>query len=105
MDNQKNLILAVVFSIIVLVIFDTFFAPKKPISNQQITDSEIEVKNDEDKFIPNISEKIVQSETPKIRENRIKFNMQRLSGTINLFGATFDDVFLKDYFHSLEKKK
>ena len=104
MDNQKNLILAVVFSIIVLVIFDTFFAPKKPISNQQITDSELEVQNDEDKFIPNISEKTVQSETPKIKEDRINFNMKRLSGTINLFGATFDDVFLKDYYHSLDKK-
>ena len=104
MDNQKNLILAVVFSIIVLVIFDTFFAPKKPISNQQITDSEVEVQNDEDKFIPNISEKTVQSETPKIKEDRINFNMKRLSGTINLFGATFDDVFLKDYYHSLDKK-
>ena len=104
MDNQKNLILAVVFSIIVLVIFDTFFAPKKPISNQQITNSEVEVQNDEDKFIPNISEKTVQSETPKIKEDRINFNMKRLSGTINLFGATFDDVFLKDYYHSLDKK-
>ena len=104
MDNQKNLILAVVFSIIVLIVFDTFFAPKKPISDQQIINSEVEVQNEEDKFIPNISEKIVQSETPKIKEDRIKFNMQRLSGTINLFGATFDDVFLKDYFHSLDKK-
>ena len=104
MDNQKNLILAVVFSIIVLVVFDTFFAPKKPISNQQITDSEVEVQNDEDKFIPNISEKTVPSETLKIKEDRVKFNMKRLSGTINLFGATFDDVFLKDYYHSLDKK-
>ena len=29
MDNQKNLLLAVVFSLVILIGFDFFFAPKK----------------------------------------------------------------------------
>ena len=41
MDNQKNLLLAVVFSLIVLIGYDFFFNPQKKIN---------EPKN-EDKFI------------------------------------------------------
>ena len=37
MDNQKNLILAVTFSILVLIVFDFFV--NKPIREQAMTDS------------------------------------------------------------------
>ena len=101
MENQKNLILAVVFSIIVLVVFDTFFAPKRPdLENKTIEqDSAVSI---EEKNIPIISDKFKSEDKNLVQEKRIAFDMKRLRGSINLYGATLDDIVLKDYFESLD---
>ena len=101
MENQKNLILAVVFSIIVLVIFDTFFAPKSPSVENKFVDRESSFSQEE-KNVPIISDKFKSEDISSIKENRVSFDMERLKGTINLYGATFDDIVLKDYFRSLD---
>ena len=101
MENQKNLILAVVFSIIVLVIFDTFFAPKSPNVENKFVDQESSLSQEE-KNVPIISDKFKSEDISSIKENRVSFDMERLKGTINLYGATFDDIVLKDYFRSLD---
>tara|TARA_B100001564_G_scaffold357101_1_gene372637 strand:+ start:431 stop:2113 length:1683 start_codon:yes stop_codon:yes gene_type:complete len=105
MDNQKNLLLAVVFSLIILIGYDFFFAPKKNESNKT-------------QFNENISEEIADKDTPSIdtssvkksnktitSEKRIQFKANRIEGSINLHGATIDDIILSDYFQTIEKKK
>ena len=96
-DNQKNLILAVVFSLIVLIGYDFFFNPKtKRVSQEQFEN--IEDSNQRpDQDIPSLDKKEKDIEGQK--EKRIFFRSQRLEGSINLYGATFDDIFLKDYFN------
>ena len=46
MDNQKNLLLAVVFSLVVLIGYDAFFNPKTQVQNQQ----QIELQNNDVEF-------------------------------------------------------
>ncbi len=103
MDNQKNLLLAVIFSLIVLIGYDFFFNPKTQQINNPINDKKIILK-DKDQDIP-----VLDSKNPKknkeFREKRINFKSQRLEGSINLYGATFDDLLLRDYFKTIEKKE
>ena len=41
----------------------------------------------------------------KNKEKRINFESKRLEGSINLYGATFDELFLKDYFRTIGKNE
>ena len=59
MDNQKNLLLAVVFSLVILIGFDFFFAPKKSEINK------VQVNE-------NISEESLDKNTPSIDSSLIK---------------------------------
>ena len=95
MENQKNLILAVVFSVLVLLIFDFFF-PQRQV-NIEPTES-VSEKTKQEKFEPEISGSIPKIKASQsYKQDRITFNMNRVKGSINLYGATFDDVILKDY--------
>ena len=110
MDNQKNLLIAVVLSVVILVGFDFFFKPeKKQLQESSVEQNQIDqnVDSDKDENIPSINSQIenVQVDKNKILEERISFNSKRLSGTINLIGATLDDLSLKDYFESISKEK
>jgi len=110
MDNQKNLLIAVVLSVVILVGFDFFFKPeKKQLQESSVEQNQINqnVGSDKDENIPSINSQIenVQVDENKILEERISFNSKRLSGTINLIGATLDDLSLKDYFESISKEK
>ena len=110
MDNQKNLLIAVVLSVVILVGFDFFFKPeKKQLQESSVEQNQINqnVGSDKDENIPSINSQIetTQVDENKILEERISFNSKRLSGTINLIGATLDDLSLKDYFESINKEK
>ena len=95
MDNQKNLILAVTFSILVLIVFDFFV--NKPIREQAMTDS-IDAENIDEELDPKISNPQFSIEKDDdVKENRVSFDLKRIQGSINLYGATFDDIILKDY--------
>ena len=59
MDNQKNLLLAVVFSLIILIGYDFFFAPKKNELNKT-------------QFNENNSEEISDKDTPSIDTSLVK---------------------------------
>ena len=105
MDNQKNLLLAVVFSLVILIGFDFFFAPKKSEVNKVQVNENISEET-LDKNTPSIDSSIVKkSNKIKSSEKRIKFKANRIEGSINLFGATIDDIILSDYFQTIEKKK
>ena len=109
MDNQKNLLIAVVLSVVILVGFDFFFKPKK----KQFQENSVEqtqmnqrVDSGEDDNLPSINSQIENkaNKDDKLVEERITFNSKRLSGTINLIGATMDDLSLKDYFETINKE-
>ena len=105
MDNQKNLLLAVVFSLVILIGFDFFFAPKKSEINKVQVNENISEET-LDKNTPSIDSSLIKkSNEIKSSEKRIKFKANRIEGSINLFGATIDDIILSDYFQKIEKKK
>ena len=105
MDNQKNLLLAVVFSLVILIGFDFFFAPKKSEVNKVQVNENISEET-LDKNTPSIDSSLIKkSNEIKSSEKRIKFKANRIEGSINLFGATIDDIILSDYFQTIEKKK
>ena len=105
MDNQKNLLLAVVFSLIILIGYDFFFAPKKnELNKTQFNETISEEISDKD--TPSIDTSLVKkSNKNKSSEKRVQFKANRIEGSINLFGATIDDIILSDYFRTIEKKE
>jgi len=111
MDNQKNLLIAVVLSVVILVGFDFFFKPeKKKLQDSGIQQNQVNqtIDSEKDENIPSINSQIENTQVNKknkILEERITFQSKRLSGTINLVGATMDDLSLKDYFETINKEK
>lgn len=104
MDNQKNLLLAVVCSLVVLIGYDFFFNPKTQKSNQ-IQNNEKRVDNqNEDNSVPILESKESVKKTA-FKEKRVTFESQRIEGSINLYGATFDDLSLKDYYETINKSE
>jgi len=104
MENQKNLLLAVVFSLIVLIGYDFFFNPKEHAYQDNQIKNDAESLNKNDKNVPTIESRET-SEEKKIKEKRVNFISKRLEGSLNLYGATFDDLLLRDYFTTIEKKE
>ncbi|MEL0124744.1 MAG: membrane protein insertase YidC [Alphaproteobacteria bacterium] len=109
MDNQKNLLIAVVLSVVILVGFDFFFKPeKKKFQENSIEQTQMNQRVDsgEDDNLPSINPQVENKakKDDKLLEERITFNSKRLSGTINLIGATMDDLSLKDYFETINKE-
>ena len=114
MDNQKNLLLAVVFSIAVLFGFDFFFGPNREVPLEKINDSQGAINSESPDIITS-----TDSETPSIKstpslsekqksdykEKRVSFKAKRIEGSINLYGATIDEVILSDYFETIKKEK
>ena len=104
MDNQKNLLLAVVLSLIILIGYDFIFAPDEPVrqnTEEQIIEPEV-LKDD----IPSISStETIEPSKSKQKENRVKFKSGRLEGSLNLYGSTFDDLILSDYFETINREK
>ena len=110
MDNQKNLLLAVIFSIVVLVGYDFFFAPKKQIQNNlnniNINNDSLKDKQELETDAPSISEKLPsKTSNTSLNEKRVSFKSKRLEGSINLYGATIDEIILSDYFETIDKEK
>ena len=111
MDNQKNLLLAVVFSIAVLFGFDFFFGPNKTVQKDNIIDSSESLKNDKSSSIDTEAPSIKAPPSLSLKQNnnynekRINFKANRIEGSINLFGATIDEIILSDYFETIKKEK
>ena len=108
MDNQKNLLLAVIFSIAVLVGYDFFFAPKKELQSNlnDINNDTLPKKQGTESEAPSISEKLSsKSNNSNFNEKRVSFKSQRLEGSINLYGATIDEIILSDYFETINREK
>lgn len=111
MDNQKNLLLAVVFSIAVLFGFDFFFGPNKTVQKDNIIVNSESLKNDKSSSIDTEAPSIKSPPSLSVKQNnnynekRINFKANRIEGSINLFGATIDEIILSDYFETIKKEK
>ena len=90
MNEQKNLLLAIVASLIILLIFQYLFPTER-----KMTEENVEAEN-QIKEVPR--EKILDREEIVKNNKRIYFSeTSRIKGSISLIGARFDDVILKDY--------
>ena len=90
MNEQKNLLLAIVASLIILLIFQYLFPTERKIIEENV-ESENQIKE-----VP--QEKILDREEIVKNNKRIYFSeSSRIKGSISLLGARFDDVILKDY--------
>ena len=96
MNEQKNLLLAIVASLIILLIFQYFFPNKS--DTQKAEYSNITVENNTNNNI----NKIFSREEIVSKDSRVFISEKsRLKGSISLIGARFDDIILKDYNETL----
>ena len=98
MNEQKNLLLAIVSSLLILLIFQYFF-PNKP-DNKKLEGSKINIENN----LVTAPEKILPRDKIVTNDNRVFISKEsRLKGSLSLIGARFDDVILKDYNATLSE--
>ena len=119
--ETRNLILAIVLSVGVLLLWTVFIeAPRQQVANQvsnvDLNINEIEGTNldSEDLNYENFSEdsstNSLEAMEPKLsideslkENNRITIDSNKLSGSINLTGLSFDDIVLKDYKNNINQ--
>ena len=101
MNEQKNLLLAIVASLLILLVFQYFFPNKSDIKTMDNNNINNSIENN----IDSIQSKILPREEIVASDSRIFISKKsRLKGYISLKGARFDDIILKDYNKSLSKE-
>ena len=92
--EQRNLVLAIVLSLAILLGFQYFFPPPKPVIPPASTDASTSSPAAlvTSKLSAALSAEAVNAATP-----RVSISTARLVGSINLAGARFDDLSLRDY--------
>ena len=108
MSDQKNLILAVVFSLLVLFIYQKVFvepqlAEQRAVEFQSLADDGGQGFFVEDSAVegPGAIPETTTTSTPE-PSPRIEIATMRLSGSLALRGARFDDLILNDYVETLD---
>ena len=99
MNEQKNLLLAIVVSLLILLIFQYFFPTNKEDINTKEESKNLEMGKE--LFVQNNKkrEEIISD------QERVFFSKDsRLKGSISLKGLRFDDIILKDYNETVDKE-
>ena len=105
MDNQRNLIFAVVLCGLMILLYDSaisYFYPAPPESEQaeRATTPEQraaqEIAN-ETGVAPSVAQQAVDLDEALASGNRVAIDAPRVEGSINLVGARVDDIELKDH--------
>ncbi|MBV6633715.1 MAG: membrane protein insertase YidC [Alphaproteobacteria bacterium] len=126
MPDQRNLILAVVLSVLVILGFHFFYEQprREAIQAQQermaaeaelqqeqqqrvLSDGDLPTPDDVAPVSETIAAGAVRDRTEVIAETdaRLKINTARLHGSINLVGGRIDDLTLADYHETVERKR
>ena len=96
MGDQKNLLLAILVSLVVLLGFQLLF-PNEQKPNKQIENKSLE-NNEVSQPFPNVIEEKERSREEVISESkRININNSFISGSLSLTGARIDHLILKNY--------
>ena len=99
----KNVLLAIIFSTIVLVGWATFFEP--PVVQQQVDDNQVSKNQDLPSPSLDENEKEIKNEVSRNdvinNTNRIKIENANIKGSISLEGAIIDDIIFKNYNETL----
>jgi len=106
MNEQGNLLLAIVLSLLILLGFNIFFeAPKmkkEAETKKQIEQTDNLIKNNADSSENNITGYLELNDALS-KDKRIKIDSPRLQGSINLKGLKIDDLTFKNYKKTLDK--
>jgi YidC/Oxa1 family membrane protein insertase len=109
--NNQNLLLAVVLSMAVLFGFDFFFGTNKTVQKENTITNQTANENEKpptfDTETPTIKSQpsLSSKQNNDYKEKRINFKAKRIEGSINLYGATIDEIILSDYFETIKKEK
>ena len=112
MDGQnKNLIFATVLSFFVILTWFFLFPPEELPQNLE-SSKELSSVNDDSGLLPpvinsatGLSTNLVIDSTENQTAPRIEIDTPKLKGSISLRGGKIDELSLKTYFETLEKKK
>ena len=109
MDN-KNVFIAIALSMSVLLFWGAFFeTPRQINENQNQNKNEIIKKNEQSEITPNIlPEKIITKISRKdalTKVDRIIVENEKVTGSISLQGAIFDDLSFKNYKTTLDSEE
>ncbi|MEL7730376.1 membrane protein insertase YidC [Citromicrobium bathyomarinum] len=111
MDNQRNLIFAVVLCGLMILLYDSaisYFYPAPPETEQveRATTPEQraaqEIAN-ETGTAPSVAQQAVDLEEALASGDRVRIEAPRVEGSINLVGARVDDIELKDHRATVDK--
>ncbi|GAB5349100.1 membrane protein insertase YidC [Alteriqipengyuania sp. 357] len=111
MDNQRNLIFAVVLCGLMILLYDTaisYFYPAPPETEQvdRATTPEQragqEIAN-ETGLAPSVAQQAIDLEEALASGDRVRIDAPRVEGSINLVGARVDDIELKDHRATVDK--
>ena len=97
--DQKNLFLAILASLAILLSFQFFFPSEDKTSNLQESEQQDSIKPipSQEKTVPIARNEIIN------KTSRISIKNQFLSGSLALTGARIDDIILENYYENLEK--
>ena len=102
----KNVLLAIIFSSIVLVVWATFF--EAPVIKQQQDSKQIEKKQNLSSPSIDENDKEIKNETTRSdmlkTTNRITIENTNIKGSISLQGAVIDDIVFKNYKETLNSE-
>jgi len=117
MDDQKNLVLAIVISAVILfgynIIYTTYFAPPPTTTQQQAETSTSPQTTTTEPDLPELGTELPPAETGKggvepsretliAQSERVQILTDRVRGSIALTGARIDDLVLRDYHETVD---
>ncbi len=105
-DQNRNLILALALSFVVIIVWFVLFPPPEPVSVSPDT-PEAQATQNQSPSLPSVSETeqtaAPQAVSPAQEAPRIPIETDRLSGSISLKGGRIDDLSLLDYRVTLDE--
>ncbi len=98
MNDQKNLLLAIVASLLILLVFQYFFPEKKTSEVNKTNELSFSEEGIDQNLVSKTREEILKE------EDRVLLSpSSRLKGSISLKGARIDDIILRDYKQNISK--